>query len=374
METKIDRNTFKNWITKGYLKLLKNTDFLVLLGDENKDVVASLLPKMFQESIKITTINSNGYDLSNKLLKLKKDVDLAIIQLDLESEKAALNVTSLISPMMVILTEINQSEFGGEGDTYQHLGILKKIVNGMKAGGVVIVNNDDENCKMLVNKDNGENFYYGIGKVASGLWASNVRIDSYRTRFELNLGVERAEIFSNILGFQMVYPQLAAGAAAVYLGVPLTTVKNSLEAANEFEKQMQVLPGIHGSVVIDDTKNITLTSLEHSLDTLDKVSARKRLLVTTGVAGISESEKNHQKLARKIFKQNLDYCFFLGREGKIISEELLNLGYPAEKIEDDLSAMQVVNKLVKLVGRGDVVMIKGNTQNIDEIATKLVKE
>jgi UDP-N-acetylmuramoyl-tripeptide--D-alanyl-D-alanine ligase len=374
METSLNRNTIKNWVTKGYLKLLKNTDFLVILGIEGKEVAATLLGRMFQDSINILIIRSDGYDLSSKLLKVKKDVDLVIIVLNIDTEKAATNVVNLIKPMMVVLTDINNDGVWADGGEYQYLGVLKKVVNGMKDGGVVIVNNDDANCQLLVNKGDSGCFYYGIGKVPDGLWASNVIIDNFRTRFELNLGVERAEIHSNILGLHMVYPQLAAGAAAVYLGVPLTSIKNSLESAEEFDNQMQVLQGVHGSVVINDTKKISVSSLEGALETLDKVSARKRVLVTTGISGMVDSDKVHQKIARKIFKQNLDYCFFLGREGKIISEELLNLGYAAEKIEDDLTATQIVNKLMKLIGRGDVVLIKGTDQNIEEIGSKLIKE
>lgn len=373
MDANINKNLIKNWMVRGYLRILKNTDFLVVVGAEGRSVTSSMLASMFSESLNIVKISSNGFDLANKLLKIKRDVDLVIIDLDIETERAAINVVNLIKPMIVVLTEINLSG-EEEVNSYQYLGVLKKIINGMKEDGVVIVNNDDEHCRILVNKDEIGYFYYGIGKVENGLWASNVRIDNFRTRFELNLGVERVEVWSNILGVNMVYPQLAASGAAVYLGVPLTSIKNSLEAASEFVKQMQVLSGIHGSVIIDDTKTISVSSLLGALETLDKVSARKRLLVTTGISGLIEGEKLHQKIARKIFKQNLDYCFFLGREGKMISEELLNLGFAAEKVEDDLSATQISNKLVKIVGRGDVILIKGIDQNIDEIASKLIKE
>ena len=172
----------------------------------------------------------------------------------------------------------------------------------------------------------------------------------------------------------MVYPQLAAAAAAVFLGVPLTSIKNSLEAIDEFDHQMQILPGVHGAIIINDTSSMTLSGLEGALDALDQVTARKRVLVTTGLGEHQDSMKIHQKIARKIFKQNLDYCFFLGREGKMISEELLNLGFAAEKIEDDLSTVQISNKLIKQLGRGDVVLVKGVDQNVGEIVGKLVKE
>lgn len=373
METSINRNAFKNWLVRGYLRYLKNTDFLVVMGMDRL-VVGRLLSGMFKDSINLIHIQSNGFDLAGKLLKIKKDVDLVIIELDIDSEKGATNVISIVKPMMVVLTQLCDVGEISDNGSYQYLGVLKRIINGMKEGGVVIANYDDENCKLLVNKNGAGVFYYGIGKLDEGLWASNVKIDNFRTRFELNLGVERAEIYSNILGEHMVYPQLAAGAAAVYLGVPLTSIKNSLESANEFNKQMQVLPGIHSSIIIDDTKMISIASLEGALESLDRVSARKRILVSTGVEGLIDSEKVHQRVARKIFKQNLDYCFFLGREGKIISEELLNLGFAAEKMEDDLSAPQIVNKLIKLVGRGDVILIKGIDQNIDEIVYKLIKE
>lgn len=372
MENNINRNTFKNLVAKGYLKLLKHTDFLVVLGSENKNIVTALLNRMFKGTIKVANIRSNGYDLSSKLLKLKRDVDLVIIELDLDSDEAATSVTSLIKPMMVVLTEVNYAE--DDNGAYQYMGMLKRVINGLKDGGVVIVNNDDDNCKTLVNRNSNGCFYYGIGKVSEGLWAGNVKIDNFRTRFELNLGVERVEVYSNVLGVHMIYPQLAASAAAVYLGAPLTSIKNSLESIEEFDKQMQVLPGVHGCIVIDDTKEISAANLESAIDTLDKVSARKRVLVTTGLVGYKDSEKMHQRIARKIFKQNLDYCFFLGREGKIISEELLNLGFAAERVEDDLTALQIVNKLTKILGRGDVLLVKGADQNVGEVAQKLIKE
>ena len=67
---------------------------------------------------------------------------------------------------------------------------------------------------------------------------------------------------------------------------------------------------------------------------------------------------------------------FLGQgEANIIAEELLNLGFLEERMEANLQNSQLVNKLLKTLGKGDICLIKGSRAvRLDEVVKRIAKK
>ena len=66
---------------------------------------------------------------------------------------------------------------------------------------------------------------------------------------------------------------------------------------------------------------------------------------------------------------------FLGQgDAQIIADELKNLGFWEEKLQSNLQNSQLVNRLLKTLGKGDVCLIKGSRSvRLDEVVKRITK-
>lgn len=79
-------------------------------------------------------------------------------------------------------------------------------------------------------------------------------------------------------GEHQVYNALAALAVVHEIGMPLQKAITQLATFRKLNKQLQILRGINGSMLIDDTWSITTTSLDAALHVLNKLGHGKRKL------------------------------------------------------------------------------------------------
>src|SRR3989338_8138933 len=86
------------------------------------------------------------------------------------------------------------------------------------------------------------------------------------------------------------------------------------------------------------------------------------------------SEKLHREVGQKIYKEKIDIVFLGQGEAEIIAGELKDLGFWEERVESNLQNSQLVSKLLKTLGKGDVCLIKGSRAvRLDEVVKRITK-
>ncbi len=70
----------------------------------------------------------------------------------------------------------------------------------------------------------------------------------------------------------------------------------------------------------------------------------------------------------------MDLVFLGGGDTKYITDELNNLGFLSDRIEYNLQNPQIVSKLLKILSKGDVVLVKGSRAvRLDEVVQRITK-
>ena len=158
--------------------------------------------------------------------------------------------------------------------------------------------------------------------------------------------------------------------------VPLTKIKIALESVKSSDHRMQVIEGPNNSIIIDDTENSSPASIEASIDTLQQINARRRVLVLGEMRGLGQySESLHRQIAQKIFKEKIDLVFLGQANAQIIAQELTSLGFWEERFFANLQNSQIVPKLLKNLRKGDIVLIKGDKSiRLDEVVKRIAKK
>lgn len=273
---------------------------------------------------------------------------------------------SILKSQTVIVTKISNEDIQE----------TSKLLEGLESKGVVILNWDDPNCRKLAAACGGTVVYYGCDSANCMVWAGNIKIENFRTNFELNLGVERVKIDYQLLGTHQIYPALAAATLGVINDVPLTKIKFALEQVKPIEHHLQALPGPNGSVILDDSYDSVPQTVDGAIDTLMNVPARRRILVLGEMRNLgSYLDQLHRQIAQKIYKEKPDFVFLGQGDAQIIAEELKSLGFWDERLEENLQNSKIVGKLLKLLGKGDVCLIKGSRLvRLDEVVKRIVKK
>lgn len=139
---------------------------------------------------------------------------------------------------------------------------------------------------------------------------------------------------------------------------------------------MQVVVGPNGSIILDDTYNCSPAALDAAIDVLLALPARRRIVVLGEMRELGKySPDLHQQVARRIYKEKLDAVYLTGEETAIIADELKALGFWEEKLESNLQIGQIVSKLLKTLGKGDVCLVKGSrVVRLDEVVKRIAKK
>lgn len=366
-------------LAKQYIKIYSRDKFIGITGSVGKTTTLQSLKEVLSLKYRVLATKPSLDPILNvpiTLLKVNPMIDKVLLEMGIEYPGDMDFYLSLVKPKTAVVTRIfyAHSEYLGSVDE-----IIKekgKIVEQIPEDGVAILNWDDINCRKLSEICKGKVFYFGKDPQNCHVWAGNVKIENFRTTFELNYGVERVKVEYQLLGEHQIYSALAAATLGVIEGIPLTRIKRGLETIKPSDHRLQQIEGPNGSLILDDTYNSSPAAAEAAIDLLGQLPARRRIIVFGEMRELGGySEKMHRQLARKIYQEKVDMVYLGTGDANIIADELLKLGFWEEKLESNLQNPQIVSKLLKVLAKGDICLIKGSRGvRLDEVVKRIAKK
>ncbi|MBL8485872.1 MAG: UDP-N-acetylmuramoyl-tripeptide--D-alanyl-D-alanine ligase [Rhodocyclaceae bacterium] len=158
------------------------------------------------------------------------------------------------------------------------------------------------------------------------------------SRLEIRAGGETAPVELSILGVHNVRNALAAAAAAMAAGLPLTAVVRGLAAFRPAKGRLQLKEGAGGATVIDDTYNANPDSVRAAIDVLAARPGR-RILVLGDMGEVGEQAGQfHDEVGGYAKSMGIERLLTLGEASRAASG---NFGPGARHFEraEDLIAV-----------------------------------
>ncbi len=362
-----------------YTKLYSKNLFIGITGSVGKSTCVEYAQAVLSNKFKTLSTVSNldpVLNIPKTLLKLSPKISKVILEMGIDNIGQMDFYLSLVKPKVVVFNKIGYVHSEFLGDLNEIIKEEGKLIEQLTQDGVAILNWDDPSTKKLCSLCKGTIIYYGTDAKNCNIWAGNIKIENYKTNFELNLGVERVKINSQLLGRQQVYPALAGAALGVLYDIPLTKIKIALESVKPQEHKLQPLLGPNGSIILDDTDHSSPTDMEASIDTLLQIPARRRILVMGAMRDLGEySDLLHRQIGQMIYKEKIDLVILGQGDTQIVADELKSLGFWEERLFSNFANSQIVNKLLKTLEKGDVCLIKGGkVARLDEVVKRIVKK
>ncbi len=306
--------------------------------------------------------NGLGHPLTVLNLATDKSYDVAVLEMGMSTPMNEIERLCRLTPPDVAV-ELNVLPVHVE-----HLGSIENVakakaelVEGMKTGGVAVLNADDKRVAAMEPLSKGRTITYGIENKAD-VMAGNIRFDGFGdTAFTLSFRDEKAEVKFPLNGKHNILNALAAAAVGISFGMTAVEIAASLETVAPPPQRGEVLHFADGFTVINDSYNSNPTALLSMVETLvEGGSGAKRKIVVAGeMLELGGDEKEiHRQTGEKIATSGIDMLIGVRGLAKDLVDGAKSAGLANAEFAADSDAAG--DMLLQTVAAGDVILVKGS--------------
>jgi UDP-N-acetylmuramoyl-tripeptide--D-alanyl-D-alanine ligase len=197
--------------------------------------------------------------------------------------------------------------------------------------------------------------------------------------FNLGLNDTAAPIsVRGVLGRSCVYPLLAAAAVGKACGIASGKIARSLVlTAYEAPKgRMNVLPGLNGSTLIDDSYNSSPDAAMAALETLKGLECQGAKIAILGdMMELGKySAEEHRKIGREAARA-ISRLITVGQRSRLTAEEAMKSGLQAESVRSFDSSAEAAAYAASIAKVGDVILVKGSQSvRMERVSKALLRE
>jgi len=182
-------------------------------------------------------------------------------------------------------------------------------------------------------------------------------------------------VIKNVVGLTFMYPLLAAITVGRIRGLAMNEIVENINTYEAPKGRMNIVAGINGSTLIDDTYNSSPDAVVAALATLGSLASTGRKIAVLGdmmeLGSFSaEEHRNIGKLIGNSTGGRIDILVTVGQRSRAVAEEAIKAGMVSDHVMSFSSSIEASEALAGVVRTGDIVLIKGSQSTRCERITK----
>ncbi len=245
------------------------------------------------------------------------------------------------------------------------------LAQGVRKDGYLIYNFDDQTLVDRIASLPQAKITYGF-KEGADIQASNVQIlyenkDGREVPVGISFKVDyRGQIIpiriKGVLGRHQIYSVLGAIAVTVAEGLNIVEVAETIQNSHETPPgRLRLIEGIKSSIILDDTYNSSPAALEAALTAIAELkTAGKKIAVLGDMLELGEHTIEAHRAAGELVAAHCDLLFTVGLRSRFIEEKAREMGMAEEAIKHFENSTEAGQALDKIIGAGDIVLVKGS--------------
>lgn len=238
------------------------------------------------------------------------------------------------------------------------------LANSLKDSGTLIILSDDKRLMEASKNYKQKVLTFGIDNPAT-VTASDITMDiKSGVSFKLNHEGNSIPVsIKGALGNQFIYPVLAGTAVGIARNISLNKIIESIPNHIPSKGRMNIISGINGSTLIDDTYNSSPDAVNEALNAMSKIQVNgKRIAVLGDMMELGKySSDEHRKIGEKAIKV-CDVLVTVGPRAKQMSKNSVHFD----------SSIEAGEYVKGIINEGDIVLLKGSQSIRLERATKIL--
>ena len=333
-----------------------------------KELTAHVLAVTGSRILKSERNYNNGLGLPLSVLQMVSrghkpdDYDLAVLEMGMSSPTHEIRRLVQITPpdigVELLVAPVHLEHLG----TIENVAAMKaELIEGLKPGGIAILNADDELVMEMKSKTDGPVLTFGIQNQAdvAATDIDTARFGSIRFRLKTPLGEAAAEL--PMTGRHNLMNALAASAVATALKVKPELIANALRTAKPPRMRGEVLEFAAGFTVVDDSYNSNPRSLLGMVQTLAEASEKvqRRVVIAGEMMELGpDAPEMHRQAGREIAELGIDVLWGVrGLAAEIVS------GAAEKGIAETAffeSSDDAAAAAIAAAREGDLILVKGS--------------
>lgn len=365
-------------IALGQLARLNRNRFegvmVALTGSSGKTSVKEMLASILSQ--KGDTLATRG-NLNNHigvpktLFELEQHHRYAVIEMGASGPGEIAYLCQIARPDISLVNNVMPAHIEGFGSEAAIAETKGGIYSHLKPGGTAVINLDESWAFKWQDMARGAVILtYSLEDEQADIRVEGEpELTAEGSRFTLDVCGKTRTLFLPLPGRHNIANALAAAACAHAAGVELEQIVVGLEGAQAVKGRGQVLPGINGSTVIDDTYNANPGSVKAAIDVLAARSDR-RILALGDMAELgSMSSKSHCDIGQYALRKGIDALFVTGHHAEHYAR-----GFgEATRIFDSKSELS--DALTAELSSAVSVLVKGSrSAAMENVVSRIVEE
>lgn len=334
-----------------------------------KELIASVLSKGYN-TLKSYGNYNNEIGLPLTLLHLGPEHERVVLEMGMYALGEIAQLAQIALPVVGVVTNVGPVHLERLGTIERIAQAKAELVEALPPDGVAVLNYDDGMVRAMKDKTQARVFYYGLSSQAH-LWADEIESEGLSgVRFRFHYGDEVIHARIPLLGRHSVHAALAAAAVGIVEGLSWGEIIAGLRDVSE-QLRLVAVPGYRGSTILDDTYNASPASTIAALNLLEELPGRHIAVLGDMLELGSYEEEGHRKVGRRALEV-VSVLITVGPRARIIGEEALACGMPAERVHIFDSKQEAIELLKEILEPGDVVLVKGSRgMRMEEIVSAL---
>jgi len=325
---------------------------------------------------------NDRYGLPIALGRLRPEQRVAVLEMACEGIGEIAELAALTRPQIGVVTVVNETHLAYLGSLEAIAAEKGRLVEALPPahdGGVAILNHDDPLVRDMASRTRAQVVTYGLdpdadlvaGAVTAGpdglsftvFVKDFVPIPGWKGRRKLRVSLP-------LLGRHNLYAALAAVAVGLALGVPLEEALERLTAVNPLPGRLCPVPGIGGSLILDDSFNASPPSVLAALDTLALFPHGRRVAVLgdlferpAELAPLGSFESDAYRRAGQRVAQVVDLLVTQGDGARSIAQQARIHGLASNQVLETYTPEDAIRGLSGRLKQGDTVLVKGTLES-----------
>lgn len=260
------------------------------------------------------------------------------------------------------------------------------LMDAVRPGGTIILYADDERTRKLEQRlpaPDAKFVFFGFHDEVD-VWVNKFEVvkesggHNWPVGMRANITVEGEAVPVQImgsLGTHAFLPAAAAAAAGHVLGISLPEIVAGIESYDPPPGRVRLLPGIKGTLIIDDTYNSSPAATVAALEALQLTKARRKIAALADMMELGRLSVEEHRKAGKSAAKVCDVLITVGVRARDIAMGALDNGLPDQNIlqfEDSAAAAAEIQNLIQ---EGDAVLVKGSqSMRMEKIVEEIMLE
>ena len=329
-----------------------------------RDMVYSVVKQKYK-TLKTEENYNNEIGLPLTILRYH-DEEVLVLEMGMNHLQEMSRLSMIARPDIACITNVGTAHIGELGSRENILKAKLEIINGMKEGSTLIINQDNDMLQ-TVELPHLNVVRVGKGKEAS-IQASHIVLEETKSSFEVEYQGKKEIIEVPVQGEHNISNALIAIAVGIELNISLEDIKKGIQEFKLTKNRMDILEKNH-KTVIDGTYNASVDSMKSSIDVLANYKKRKVAILADMLELGDYSQQLHEEVGSYVASKGIDILVCVGKEAKYIYQKARESMKDVYYFE---SNQEVIARLDELLKEDDVILVKGShSMNLKEVVEKI---